>query len=206
MVGQVEETHRCKLVVLIVVAVLAGACTSAPGAHDSAAHPRTTQTTIPPTIPTTMPPPTTTTTSALVGTMPVETESNGASVTFSGFTVCSLRPDPQVLGGGVDATASGAVTVYPPANGGEVEMDIIDKFGNVLRDGSGLPRALQSFVSSPQPVSFDTIFSPDDLYRVKACLVYWVVPAAPSNQTQPVLQPPPPPPPPTTTTTYPVLP
>lgn len=142
----------------------------------------------------------TTTVPALPPTIPVETDSN-ALVTFADFTVCSLRPDPVVLGGGVDATASGTATLHPPAGGGDVEMDIVDSSGNVLEGGPATP--LQSYVFSGQPVSLETVFPSTD--GASACVVRWVTPTTPSSQgTARQL-----PTPPTTTptpTTYPVLP
>jgi hypothetical protein len=117
----------------------------------------------------------TTTTTIPPNTIPAETLSNEL-VTFSGFGLCSLRPDPEVLGGGYDVTAYGTVTVHPPATGAQVEMDIVDSSGNVLPDGLGRPTPLQSHVFSGQPVNLETVISEKD--RASACLVHWVVPKA----------------------------
>jgi len=142
---------------------------------------------------------------ALPPTLPIEAESN-AVATFGGFTVCSLRPDSEVLGNGYDATANGTVTIMPPAGGGEVEMDIVDSSGNVIEGGFGLPTPLESYVLSPQPISLEADFTLGaDSNMPSACVVHWVVPKTLPNETGTVQQPPPP----TSTpspTTYPALP
>lgn len=142
---------------------------------------------------------TTTTVPALPPTLPVETESNDV-VTLTGFTACTLRPDPEI--DGVDATANGSATLHPPAAGGNVEMDIVDSSGKVVE--AGLPTPLQSWVFSSQPVTIQTDFSAD--VRASACVVHWVTPLAPSNQGTTVQQPPPPPTTTPTPSTYPPLP
>jgi hypothetical protein len=149
---------------------------------------------------------TTSTVPTLAPTLPIEAESN-AVATFGGFTVCSLRPDSEVLGNGYDATANGTVTIMPPAGGGEVEMDIVDSSGNVIEGGSGLPTPLESYVFSPQPVSLETDFTLGAAPDIPStCVVHLVVPTPLPNETEPVQQPPPSPTSTPSPTTYPALP
>ena len=129
---------------------------------------------------------TTTTLPVLPPMIPVETDSN-AVVTFTDFSVCSLRHDTHT-GGVVDATASGTATIHPPAGGGDVEMDIVDGSGNVLEEGLATP--LQSYVFSGQPVSLETVFPSKD--RASDCVVRWVTPAKPPSQGVEIPQLPPP--------------